>query len=91
MARDNSVIQCRLRTGKDDDLRQAIEKLPASQDKSDLVRDALRLYFFGKKTEPVPEYAAAAESKKEEPVHLQKKNPLHDVVGSKLDDLLNNF
>lgn len=54
------MIQCRLRAGKDDDLRQAIDGLPLNQDKSDLIRGALRLYFFGNKKNTI--HVPASES-----------------------------
>lgn len=40
------AARARLRYGKDDDLIEAWNKLPKRLDKSDVVRHALRLYFF---------------------------------------------
>ncbi|MCQ2010521.1 hypothetical protein NOM01_10890 [Sporolactobacillus sp. STSJ-5] len=94
MAKDKCIIQCRLRSGKDDDLRDAIDKLPASKDKSDVLRDALRLYFFdGHKNEDkiMPPSAAVTIDKKEEPVQLQKVQEPEDSLSGKLDDLLGEF
>lgn len=88
MAKDKCVIQCRIRIGKDDDLRDAIDKLPASRDKSDVLRDALRLYFFGGHQNPP---ANVEEVKKEEPVQLEKTKEPDDFLSGKLDDLLNDF
>jgi len=41
------VARARLRPEKDKDLINAFEQLPKHKDKSDVVRDALRLLFFG--------------------------------------------
>lgn len=43
----------RLRPGKDDDIIQSMSKLPSWQEKSDIVRAALRLYFGLDKVEPI--------------------------------------
>ncbi|MDP9675394.1 putative GIY-YIG superfamily endonuclease [Paenibacillus jamilae] len=42
------AAKARLRPGKDDDLIEAWNNIPAHNDKSDVVREALRLLFFGK-------------------------------------------
>lgn len=89
MAKEKCVIQCRLRVGKDDDLRKVINDLSPSKDKSDLIRDALRLYFFGNKKNDI--HAPASVHKKEEPIHLEKKEQAEDIVSSRLDDLLGCF
>ncbi|WP_405169472.1 hypothetical protein [Paenibacillus sp. FSL H3-0286] len=45
------VARARLRPVKDRDLIKAFEQLPEHEDKSDVVREALRLLFFGIKNE----------------------------------------
>lgn len=40
------IVRARLRKGKDDDIRQALqEQLRQGKDEADTIRDALRLYF----------------------------------------------
>ena len=41
------VVIARLRPKKDDDIKTALESLPEYYDESDIVREALRQYFFG--------------------------------------------
>ncbi|MBX4152319.1 hypothetical protein [Paenibacillus lautus] len=41
------VIIARLRPGKDDDIRQALQELPPYHDESDILRAALRQFLFG--------------------------------------------
>lgn len=41
------VARARLRPDKDVDLIEVFERLPKHKDKSDVVREALRLMFFG--------------------------------------------
>lgn len=38
--------RAKLRKNKDDDLKQAFSKIPNSYDQSDIVREALRQFFF---------------------------------------------
>lgn len=45
-------IRVRLRPGKDDDIGRALEDAAKKEDKADIVRAALRLYFFGPKQNP---------------------------------------
>jgi hypothetical protein len=40
------MISLRLRVGRDEDLEAAFESLPAYIDRSDVIREALRQYFF---------------------------------------------
>lgn len=42
------IIKARLRKGKDDDIKEGLENLPAYYDRSDFIRDAVRLMLFGK-------------------------------------------
>lgn len=41
------TVIARLRNLKDDDLREAMENSPIYYDESDIVREALRQFFFG--------------------------------------------
>lgn len=41
------TVIARLRNKKDDDLREAISKSPIYYDESDIVREALRQFYFG--------------------------------------------
>lgn len=43
---DNNLIPFRLRKKKDDDLDAAFLALPEHIEKSDIIREALRMYFF---------------------------------------------
>ncbi len=75
------MIRVRLRKQKDDDLRTAFEEL--TDDRSDLIRAALRAYLFEQperpklETKPVPK--------------LEKKEKPDEAVIGGLDDLLGNF
>lgn len=44
------IIPFRIRVGKDDDLDLAFENLPKYIEKSDIIREALRMYFFNAPT-----------------------------------------
>ncbi|MFC6456020.1 GIY-YIG nuclease family protein [Paenibacillus vulneris] len=46
------MIQARLRDNRDDDLIKAMNELPEYVDKSDIIREALRAYFFDKNLTP---------------------------------------
>lgn len=48
------VARARLRQGKDDDIRAALDQAIRKQDESDIIREALRLYFGLEKQERVP-------------------------------------
>ncbi|MCO7176998.1 hypothetical protein ACFP7A_01115 [Sporolactobacillus kofuensis] len=77
------VIRIRLRKKKDDDLRVAFENI--NEDKSDLIRAALRAYLFDRAERP-----SMLVSRK--PVlKLEKKEKPDYAVTDGLDDLLNNF
>jgi Arc/MetJ-type ribon-helix-helix transcriptional regulator len=75
------VIRVRLRKKKDDDLRAAFNGL--SDDRSDVIRAALRAYLFNRpdpstiSTKPVPK--------------LEKMEKPDAAVTGGLDDLLGNF
>lgn len=42
----SNPINFRLRDGKDDDLKQALNSLPSYVDRTEIIRKALRDYFF---------------------------------------------
>lgn len=42
----SNIIPFRLRKQVDDDIKKALEALPADQDRSQIIRKALRAYFF---------------------------------------------
>ena len=44
------IIPFRFRVGKDDDLEAAFEALPKYLEKADVIREALRMYFFNAPT-----------------------------------------
>jgi hypothetical protein len=74
------VIRVRLRKNKDDDLRTAFDGL--TDDRSDVIRAALRAYLFNcpapvTSPKPVPK--------------LEKKEKPDEAVTGGLDDLLGNF
>ena len=46
----SNMIPFRLRVGKDEDLEAAFESLPSYIDRSNVIREALRSYFFGSTT-----------------------------------------
>lgn len=46
----SQVIPFRLRQRKDDDLSEALQTIPAFLDKSEVIREALRMYFLGAPT-----------------------------------------
>ena len=41
----NGIARARLRSGRDDDIQAAMDEVTRTQDESDVVRAALRLYF----------------------------------------------
>lgn len=77
------VIRVRLRKNKDDDLRAAFENL--NDDRSDVIRAALRSYLFNRTDRLVTEIASKYAPK------LEKKEKSDETVTEGLDDLLGNF
>jgi Arc/MetJ-type ribon-helix-helix transcriptional regulator len=75
------VIRVRLRKNKDDDLRAAFEGL--ADDRSDLIRAALRAYLFNRSEQPTTIAKPVPKLKK-------KEKPDEAVTGG-LDNLLGNF
>jgi hypothetical protein len=88
------AARARLRPNKDEDLIKVWKNLPPHEDKSDVVRKALRLLFFGGNThqqthdylfslnEPSEEIAIQSEITQSEDV---------DIYDEKLDELLGSF
>lgn len=78
------VIRVRLRKNKDDDLRSKFDELPDHLDKSSIIRDALRQYFFRQnKSKSISINSKQVKSKIIERSDKTLKN--------NLDDLLNMF
>ena len=77
------LIPFRLREGKDDDIAEALEMASQKTDRSDVIRSALRFYFFGNKRR-VLEFDM-------EPIELQKKEKDADQLEGDLDKLLGGF
>jgi hypothetical protein len=75
------VIRVRLRKIKDDDLRSAFDEL--SEDRSDVIRAALRAYLFNRPVRP-PVNAKPVPK-------LEKKEKPDAAVTGGLDNLLGNF
>lgn len=50
----NGVARARLRPGKDDDIQAALEEAARTEDESDVIRAALRLYFGLEGQDKVP-------------------------------------
>lgn len=61
------MLNVRLREGKDDDLFEAFETLPKYVDRSDVVREALRNYFFNAQT-PIKSILLRSNFDQSEPV-----------------------
>lgn len=74
-------IECRLRPGKDDDLIKYWDALPVWNDKSDIVRAALRQYFtHGKADIPLADNLTDIVLKAvAEPIDAENK--LDDLLG----------
>jgi hypothetical protein len=80
------IIKCRIRAKKDDDLRRAIEQLSEGIDISDVLRDALRAWFFeGERVRTV-----VSDEQTPMPM-LDRIEKSDDELTGGLDDLLNNF
>lgn len=79
-------ISCRLRPGRDDDIALALARLPEDVDRSDVQREALRMYF---NLEGQPRAARAPISLGDFQLEAQEKSP--DQLNGALDDLLGKF
>lgn len=73
----------RLRPGKDDDLITALAALPKSEDKSDAIRAALRLYFRINETpqSSPPCRLIPLSDSKSAPTMLDADDKLNDLLG----------
>lgn len=81
------IIPFRLRDGKDDDLIKSFDELPKSTDKSDIIRDALRRYFYHPTYQawPVDININQLESHN---IELKRKEKSEDEILDNLDKLL---
>ncbi|MEJ3719307.1 hypothetical protein WGM54_14905 [Paenibacillus polymyxa] len=90
------AAKARLRPKKDDDLIKVWNNLPPHKDKSDIVREALRLFFFG--VHPTPnniiqaseKYVALEEEKEFEVEKIEQVINEQDYE-ERFDELLNSF
>lgn len=69
------TIQCRIRDERDDDLEEVISKIPDNI-KSDVFREALRLYFFNKKPKLLEKLN----------IHTKENDREADVIQPKLQE-----
>ncbi|WP_431785953.1 hypothetical protein [Paenibacillus lactis] len=87
------VIIARLRPGKDDDIRQALKKLPSYHDESDILRAALRQFLFGE-NQPllVGKQIATTQVRQDEEyvesIPLRRIDTDDDDLDEKLDDFI---
>lgn len=90
------AAKARLRPKKDDDLIKAWSSLPPHKDKSDIVREALRLFFFG--VHPTPNNIIQA-SEKHIVLAEEKEFAVEEIeqiineqdYEDRFDELLNSF
>ncbi|WP_342423060.1 hypothetical protein [Paenibacillus sp. FSL E2-0178] len=77
------VARARLRPGKDKDLIRAFEELPEHEDKSDVVRKALRLLFFGTPIEKNIEFTCLVEGEESDvKILIDDDKSLDDILDS---------
>lgn len=83
------VIQARLRPKRDDDLKKAFMELPEHMDKADIIREAMRQYFFGGvvKTNKVNIIDPTYDD--ESTISINKVDGSDDDLDAKLDFVLN--
>lgn len=79
-------IRVRLRRGKDDDIAEALKKAAYTEDRSDIVRKALRQHLLRNKTSRPP-----IEEEVISDVDLKQKEKSDDEVDVAIDDLFNQF
>jgi hypothetical protein len=90
-----NIVPFRLRKRKDDDLREALRIIPDHVEVSDLVREALRMYFFNAPTPLRDAYVQVPEQKliKAPPQQITipqfKQVTTPTSVSTDLDDKLN--
>jgi hypothetical protein len=82
-------LRVRLRPGKDDDIGKALQNLSGSEDKSDVVRAALRYYLLGRENERTNLRALSKENLDE--VELTKTKIDGTELEGAIDDLFNGF
>ncbi|WP_145921882.1 hypothetical protein [Paenibacillus sp. O199] len=88
------AARARLRPIKDEDLREAWKNLPPHEDKSDVVRRALRLLFFG--SSPYSNNAHSSYPANEEIVEFIVQSKVEqsedaELYEEKLDELFESF
>ncbi|WP_339193757.1 hypothetical protein MKY95_18655 [Paenibacillus sp. FSL P4-0176] len=88
------AARARLRPVKDEDLREAWVKLPPHEDKSDVVRRALRLLFFGSAPYLNSTYSQPPSNEETDEfiVQSEPEQPENvEVYEEKLDELFGSF
>ncbi|WP_340032680.1 hypothetical protein NSQ20_12530 [Paenibacillus sp. FSL K6-1122] len=90
------AARARLRPIKDEDLREVWKNLPPHEDKSDVVRRALRLLFFGSGSTPYLSSTHLNLTTNEETVEFISGNKIEqtddtELYDEKLDELLGSF
>ncbi|WP_332629180.1 hypothetical protein [Halalkalibacter flavus] len=79
-------IRVRLRSGKDDDIAKALQEAEKTEDRSDIVRKALREHLCGMR--PQPRHVEL------EPIDdfvLEQKEKADEEIHAGLDNLLGEF
>jgi hypothetical protein len=77
-------IRFRLRSGKDDDIEEALLQAEKGIDRSDVIRCALRHYLLGEKIDIVKQPSTPIEN-------LQENQKTDDDVEATVDDLFDDF
>nr|WP_145401782.1 hypothetical protein [Paenibacillus xylanexedens] len=89
------AARARLRPNKDEDLIRVWKNLPPHEDKSDIVRKALRLLFFGGESYSINDYSFSLEGQSEvKPEADHNDNEQEEdfeIYDEKLDELLGSF
>jgi hypothetical protein len=89
-----NIIPFRLRAGKDDDIKQALEAaITEEEDRSEIIRKALRAYLLGPKPETVirPMIQRTFEPIDIEPITLKKIEKSDEEIEGDIDNLLGDF
>lgn len=87
------AARARLRPNKDEDLIRVWKNLPPHEDKSDVVRKALRLLFFGGNTHQNRDYLFSSNESTED-IAIQSEITQSedvDIYDEKLDELFGSF
>lgn len=84
------VIQARLRPNKDDDLRMAFNELPDYIDKADVIRIAMREYFFKTNETAINKKRKYVEIdySDSQPIALNRKEITDEQLENNLDSFL---